>query len=198
MSTIRNKLIAVGFSAWALWVRIKRRFHALFRPRLGVVDHVTIPVRDLDVARRFYCDVLGAAHLMTIDAAALERFKRPPAEKEGDGVYHVSLLFGCETRLDLFLQNAGQPPLTQGHPHYAFRVPPRQIKKWKRRLEACGVPSEGPLQLGFPGQASLYFNDPFGNHLEIVCTGFGEPVPIRPPTMTGLAWRSPHFDGRSP
>jgi catechol 2,3-dioxygenase-like lactoylglutathione lyase family enzyme len=153
------------------------------------VDHVTIPVHDLDLARRFYCDVLGAAHMMTIDEAALRKFGRPPAANDGDGVYHHSVVFGGEARIDLFLQADGQPPATQGHPHYAFRVPPGDMLTWKARLEAKGVPTEGPLQLGFPGQASLYFNDPFGNHLEIVCLGYGAPIPIRPPAMTGLAYR---------
>jgi hypothetical protein len=60
--------------------------------------------------------------------------------------------------------------------------------KWKQRLESLGIPTEGPLQLGFPGQASLYFNDPCGNHLEIVCHGFGKKIPIRPPVLTGLVW----------
>jgi hypothetical protein len=60
--------------------------------------------------------------------------------------------------------------------------------KWKARLEASGVPTEGPLQLGPPGQASLYFNDPFGNHIVIVCLGYAAPIPIRPPTMTGLSY----------
>jgi hypothetical protein len=62
------------------------------------------------------------------------------------------------------------------------------MMKWKARLEAKGVPTEGPLQLGFPGQASLYFNDPFGNHIEIICLGFTAPIPIRPPEMTGLSY----------
>jgi catechol 2,3-dioxygenase-like lactoylglutathione lyase family enzyme len=95
---------------------------------------------------------------------------------------------GGSTRLDLFLQSAGQPAPTQGHPHLAFRVPPGDILDWKARLESRGIPTEGPLQLGFPGQASLYFNDPSGNHLEIVCLGFGEEIPIRPPAMARLVW----------
>lgn len=187
--SLRHRLIAAGFASLCLWLRAKRVLRSLGRPRLEVLDHVTIPVLDLEAARRFYCDVLGGIHLMTIDAEALRRFGRPEAPDDGDGVFHVAVLLGGVTRVDLFLQRAGQPGLVQGHPHLAFRVPPGDMRRWQERLEARGVPTEGPLQLGFPGQASLYFNDPSGNHLEIVCAGFGEPIPIRPPEMTRLAWK---------
>jgi catechol 2,3-dioxygenase-like lactoylglutathione lyase family enzyme len=185
---VRNRAIALGFALRSTGLRAWRRLRALGQPRLRGLDHVTIPVHDLDVARRFYCDVLGAAHLMTIDEAALKRLSRPPAANGGDGVYHVSVLLGAATRLDLFLQAQGQPALMQAHPHYAFRVAPGEMLRWKERLEANGVPTEGPLQLGPPGQASLYFNDPSGNHLEVTCFGFARPIPIRAPTMTALAW----------
>ncbi|MBV9946834.1 MAG: VOC family protein [Myxococcales bacterium] len=176
---------------WSRWLRVRRVLRLFGRPRLRALDHVTIPVHDLAAARAFYCDVLGAEYMMTIDAAALARFGRPPAPADGDGVFHVSVLLAGSTRLDLFQQRSGQPGVTQGHPHYAFRVPPRDILRWKALLEAHHVPTEGPLQLGPPGQASLYFNDPSGNHLEICCLGFSGAIPVRPPEMTGLTWRSP-------
>jgi catechol 2,3-dioxygenase-like lactoylglutathione lyase family enzyme len=188
LRALKNRLLGVAFDAWVRCLRGWRVLSSLGCPRLAHLDHVTIPVHDLDLARRFYCGILGAAHMMTIDEGALRRFGRPPAPNGGEGVYHHSVTFGGEARVDLFLQAAGQPPLTQGHPHFAFRVPPGDVLKWKARLEARGIPTEGPLQLGFPGQASLYFNDPFGNHLEIVCLGFGDPLPIRPPTMVGLSY----------
>jgi catechol 2,3-dioxygenase-like lactoylglutathione lyase family enzyme len=187
LELIRNRLIAFGFDLWTLWVRARRVLTALGRPRLAALDHVTIPVADLEQSRRFYCDVLGAAYLMTIDDEAMKKFGRPPAANRGEGAYHVSLFMGGVTRVDLFLQHAGQPAPAHGHPHFAFRVPPRDMLKWKKRLELHGVPTDGPLRLGFPGQASLYFNDPSGNHLEIVTTGFTKPIPIRPPEMARLA-----------
>jgi catechol 2,3-dioxygenase-like lactoylglutathione lyase family enzyme len=188
---LRNRLIASGFELWTLWVRAKRVILGLGRPRLALLDHVTLPVHDLDESRKFYCDVLGAAYLMTIDGAALEKFGRPPAPDAGEGAYHVSLFLGGVTRVDLFLQHAGQPELTRGHPHMAFRVPPGHMLKWKKRLEAHGVPTDGPIQLGFPGQASLYFNDPSGNHLEIVTVGYGKKIDVRPPELKTLRWNRP-------
>jgi catechol 2,3-dioxygenase-like lactoylglutathione lyase family enzyme len=188
LTILRNQMIKLGFWAARRATRVKRVLRNLSRPRIGALDHVTIAVRDLDVARRFYCDVLGAEHFMTVDDETFRRFGRPPAENGGEGSHHVSVYMGGSTRIDLFLQQTGQPALAQGHPHYAFEIPARHMLKWKQRLEAQGVPTEGPLQLGPPGQASLYFNDPFGNHLELACLGFSKPIPIRPPVMAAVAW----------
>jgi len=185
---LRNQLIRLGFAAFIWVTRSKRVLRHLFRPRLVALDHVTIPVRDLEAARRFYCEVLGAEHFMTIDDETFRRFGRPPAANNGEGSHHVSVYLGGVTRIDLFLQQSGQPAIAQGHPHYAFKVPARHLLQWKTRLEQRGVPSEGPLQLGPPGQASLYFNDPFGNHLELACLGFAHSIPVRPPVMTAVAW----------
>ncbi|HEY6922087.1 MAG TPA: VOC family protein, partial [Steroidobacteraceae bacterium] len=185
---VRNQLIKLGFAAAGRVTRLKRALRHFARPRIGALDHVTIAVRDLDVARRFYCEVLGAEHFMTVDDETFRRFGRPPAENAGEGLHHVSVYLGGTTRIDLFLQRTGQPAVAQGHPHYAFHVPARHLLSWKSRLEGHGVPTEGPLQLGPPGQASLFFNDPFGNHLELACLGFSRPIPIRPPVMTAVAW----------
>ena len=188
LTILRNQMIRFGFWAVGRAIRLKRVLRHLSQPRIGALEHVTIAVRDLAVARRFYCDVLGAEHFMTIDDETFRRFGRPPAENGGEGSHHVSVYMGGSTRIDLFLQQTGQPAAAQGHPHYAFEVSPRHLLKWKAKLEQQGVPTDGPLQLGPPGQASLYFNDPFGNHLELACLGFSKPIPIRPPVMTALAW----------
>jgi catechol 2,3-dioxygenase-like lactoylglutathione lyase family enzyme len=185
---LRNQMIKLGFGAAGRATRLKRVLRHLHRPRIGRLDHVTIAVRDLEVARRFYCEVLGAEHFMTVDDETFRRFGRPPAENGGEGSHHVSVYLGGSTRIDLFLQQTGQPAVAQGHPHYAFEVPARHLLKWKMQLEEHGVPTEGPLQLGPPGQASLYFNDPFGNHLELACLGFSKPIPIRPPVMASVVW----------
>jgi catechol 2,3-dioxygenase-like lactoylglutathione lyase family enzyme len=187
---LRNRLIAWAFKAHFLGIRLRRRLAGLGRPRLGALDHITIPVHDLEVARRFYCEVLGAAYLMRVDDETFRRFGRPPAANGGEGSHHISVCLGGRTRVDLFLQRSGQPARNAGHPHYAFEVPPRDLLKWQAALASKGIPTEGPLQLGPPGQASLYFNDPFGNHLELECLGFSRPIPVRPPDMARLAWKT--------
>lgn len=186
---LRNGFIGLGFGAWAWSVRARRRLERLGRPSLGSLEHITIPVKDLALARRFYCEILGGAYFMTVDDETFRRFGRPPAANDGEGAHHVSVYMGGATRLDLFLQRSGQPTALQGHPHFAFRVSPRGMLRWKRVLDKAGIPSDGPIQLGPPGQASLYFNDPFGNHLEITCFGFAQAIPVRPPLMDALEWR---------
>ncbi len=71
--------------------------------------------------------------------------------------------------------------------------PPSEMLRWKKRLNDAGIPTYGPTRLGPPGQASLYFNDPSGNHLELVTHGFVPVIPVGPPDMKALAyeWRRP-------
>ncbi|QXX74855.1 VOC family protein [Methylovirgula sp. HY1] len=189
----RNGVISFAFGATVCALRLRRVLSGLGKPRIRTVDHVTIPVHDLDAAQRFYCDLLGGALLARIDNDFFRRVGRPVYAENTQGVFHVSLLFGGATRIDLFQQNYGQAAAAQGHPHYAFRVRPRDLPKWKARLEVHGIPCDGPLQLGPPGQASLYFNDPFGNHLELECMGYAESIPARPPEMARIVWPSKAF-----
>ena len=49
--------------------------------------------------------------------------------------------------------------------------PPRQI--------ACSGP---------PGQASLYFNDPSGNHLEVTTMGYTGDIEVGAPRMSRLSY----------
>jgi catechol 2,3-dioxygenase-like lactoylglutathione lyase family enzyme len=171
---------------WAMntAARLRHRFGG--GPRLRGLDHVTMPCGDLEVAERFYVGVLGARVLMRVDAAFLRRFGR---ENEVDTrAYHTSVVFAGGPRIDLFVQPDGVPPLHVGHPHHAFGVPPREMLRWKRRLEDAGIPTFGPTRLGPPGQASLYFNDPFGNHLEVVTLGYLPEIPVGPPDMSALGY----------
>ena len=185
---IRSKMVALAFGLLARRTRARRRLALLFRPRVRAIDHVTLPVHDLALARKFYCDVLGAGHFMTVDDAMLARFGRPPAPNGGEMAHHVSVYLGGSTRVELFLQRGGQPPPRYGHPHMAFRVTPRTFKTWQAKLDEVGIPYEGPLRIGIPGQASLYFNDPSGNRLEILCLGYGTAVPERAPIPERLVW----------
>jgi len=194
LRALRNRLIGWGITIWMWSVRARRRLSLHGHPRLGPLEHITIPVKDLVLARKFYCDLLGATYLMTFDDEAFRRFGRPPAANHGEGAHHVSVYASGSTRIDLFLQSTGQPSAAAGHPHFAFKVSPWGMRKWQRLLEAKAIPFDGPIQLGPPGQASLYFNDPFGNHLEITCLGFGSVIPIRPPNWVRLT-RAPEVSG---
>jgi catechol 2,3-dioxygenase-like lactoylglutathione lyase family enzyme len=187
-TAVRNKLIGIVFKQMERRIRLGRRLLGLIRSQVGAIDHVTVPVRDLALAERFYCGILGANYFMRVDDETLRRYGRPPAARNGQGSHHISVFLGGKTRVDLFLQDSGQPPISVGHPHIAFKVPARQLLSWREKLEGHGVATEGPLQLGPPGQASLYFNDPFGNHLELTCMGYSKAIPIRPPVSERLVW----------
>jgi catechol 2,3-dioxygenase-like lactoylglutathione lyase family enzyme len=183
----RVKGSGLAMLAMNLWARAAHRVRV--GPRIRGLDHVTFPCRDLRIAEDFYVGVLRGRVLMRVDEAFLRKMARV-----GDadaGAIHTSIVFSGGPRVDLFLQPEGQPPRLAGHPHHAFAVSGRQMLRWKERLNDAGVPTFGPTRLGPPGQASLYFNDPFGNHLELVTHGFVPEIPIGPPDMASLdyEWR---------
>jgi catechol 2,3-dioxygenase-like lactoylglutathione lyase family enzyme len=95
-------------------------------------------------------------------------------------------------RLDLFDYPVGVPVAAK-HPHIGLAVAPEWFPGWRQRLLAHGVPLVGPRRLGPPGQASIYSNDPFGNHLEIHTDGVDtEDMPFGgPPETTVLTYRLP-------
>jgi catechol 2,3-dioxygenase-like lactoylglutathione lyase family enzyme len=182
----RAKGTTVAMAGMNVWARAMHRLRP--GPSLRGLDHVTFPCDDLRVAEDFYVGLLGGRVLMRVDEAFLRRVGRSDS---GPGAIHTSIVFSEGPRVDLFIQPDAHPPLRAGHPHHAFAVSPREMLQWKKRLNDAGVPTYGPTRLGPPGQASLYFNDPFGNHLEIVTHGYVPDIPIGPPDMTNLAyeWR---------
>lgn len=181
----RAKCMAIAMGLFNAWARLRHRLR--FGLRIEHLDHITIPCRDLAVAEAFYVGFLGGRVLLRVNEDFLRRVGR--AKDAATGAIHTSVVFDAGSRLDLFVQPDGVPPATAGHPHYAFHVSPRAMLKWKARLNARGVPTFGPTRLGPPSQASLYFNDPFGNHLELVTVGFVPDLPVGPPEMTSLAYQ---------
>lgn len=165
--------------------------HSPIAAMLVAVDHVTIPVGDLDGAERFYCDILGATLLERFDAATFLTY-RPGREAELDGPsspLHLSLRMGAGPRLDLFLQRGGQPATASANPHVAFEVDGARLDAARAHLEASGVAVEGPTRLGPPGQASIYFFDPFGNKLELMTNAYPRALGIGAPDWTALDQR---------
>jgi catechol 2,3-dioxygenase-like lactoylglutathione lyase family enzyme len=163
------------------------------RPTIECMSHLTLCVRDLQVAEDFYVGVLGATLVRRVDRAAFVR-DRPERAAELDAAnspLHLALRFGDEDRfeLQLFIQPWPAQPTEQGHPHLALHIRPHDVLAFKTVLEARGVPVDGPRRLGPPGHASLYFFDPFGNHLELESVGFDGPVAFGPPDHARLAYR---------
>jgi len=168
---------------------MSERSTGAFEGRVLGVDHLTLPVGDLEVAERFYVGVLGAEVVMKVDREFVRRVM--PASKEPERHLHTSVRLGKGPRLDLFPQEDGQPRADQAHPHLAFEVRPEDLVELTAALNARGIPTDGPRRLGPPGQASVYFNDPFGNHLELTCMEFAGEVKMGPPDVASYAyeWR---------
>lgn len=125
---------------------------------------------DLDSAESFYRDVFG-----------LEIVARQPGRhvffRCGEGMV---LLFNPDATADSATPTGGRPMLlhgARGPGHLAFRLPERDIERWKGHLAAAGVPIEAEVH--WPqGGYSLYLRDPAGNSIELATSalwGFAEP-----------------------
>jgi catechol 2,3-dioxygenase-like lactoylglutathione lyase family enzyme len=114
---------------------------------------------DLDLAERFYIDVLGLEKHACEDA-------RHVFFRCGDGMV---LIFNPEPTSTVRTTIAGAPvPLhgTRGAGHLAFAVREADIPAWRLHLERCGVAIESEVR--WPqGGTSLYVRDPAGNSVEL-------------------------------
>jgi catechol-2,3-dioxygenase len=113
------------------------------------ISELVLEVSDLDVARRFYRDVLGFEETLYGEGA--------------EGRYWY--LVGETARLGLWTEQVGLAGGRGGaHVHYAFNVPDAEIDSLKSSFQGNGAEVEGPIQLG-PGRA-IYVTDPDGNVVE--------------------------------
>ena len=124
----------------------------------GILE-TAVYCRDLDAARRFYCEVLG-----------LELF----AEQRGRHLFFrcgrgVLLVFNPDaTASEVTTVNGSAIPLhgATGPSHMAFAVREAELDGWRTRLASAGVAIESEVVWPRGGQ-SLYFRDPAGNSLEL-------------------------------
>jgi len=191
---LKRKAIGLGGRAYFGAARLLYRARWPWGGKLGHVDHVTVPTTDLAVAEAFYCGVLGARVVLRLDRAMLMRVGWSADAIERNHAVHLSLTLGGGPRLDLFEYPLGIPPEPAMHPHIALSVAPGRLCQWKKRLNDRGVIVAGPMRAGPPGQASLYFNDPFGNHLELATIGYiDEDLVVGMPDRSKLnyVWRRP-------
>lgn len=147
------------------------------------IDCITIPIKNLAVAEHFYVGVLGGKVMFRIDSYEV-------APKGHQLIPYFSVVIGNSPRLNLFLQVWGQSNACEVHPHIAFKVK-EDLMTWQALLNSKGIPTDGPKSVRLPRQASLYFNDPFGNHLELCTSNFPGAMQLSSPPREAL-WHIPN------
>lgn len=135
-------------------------------PMFSGFSHVSLRVRDMHEAVRFFTEVLGAAH-----------FRDLPDFQE---VKLAGMVFG-------FSDRPGHSTAPEHEfPHYAFFIEPDDFLPMKQRLESFGVPTH-QIWTRNHVESLMYFRDPSGNLFEIYCAkGLKgvESLPV-PPSMGG-------------
>ena len=118
------------------------------------LGEVALRVNDLPLMKRFYQDVLGLPVLGEFASAALL--------KVADG-------YGGHTQvLGLFDRSVRVGPAHTTVDHIAFTVARGDFDSEKRRLESLGLAVEVETHTWVQWR-SLYFHDPEGNQVELVC-----------------------------
>ena len=130
--------------------------------RIREIDHVVLRVKDIDVMRRFYCDVLGAEHVAW----------RPQ--------FRMSHLRVGGSMIDLVIADAGEG---RNMDHLCLRVEPFDQEAIVAHLKSHGV-ALGPIRPRFGAEGngvSIYLTDPEGNTVELKGPSDGSPLPPPPP-----------------
>jgi glyoxylase I family protein len=115
--------------------------------KLRGIDHVVLRVKDIDAMRRFYCDVLGAAHV---------------AYRE----FRMSHLRAGSAMIDLVQADPGQGCNMD---HLCLRVEPFDQEAIVAHLEEHHV-AVGKIATRFGAEGngvSIYLTDPEGNTVEL-------------------------------
>jgi glyoxylase I family protein len=133
------------------------------------IDHVVLRVADIDVMRRFYCDILGATHV---------------AYRAQFGMSHLRV---GESMIDLVEVNGplgksgGAAPGSEGRnmDHLCLRVEPFDQQSIVAHLERHGV-KIGDIRNRFGAEGngiSIYITDPEGNTVELKGPSDGKALP---------------------
>lgn len=133
--------------------------------RFGVqtLDHIAIPVRDLERNQNFYLNVLGLKYKTT--------------RKNPDGSPRQTYVLAGENIIGLHLPGISAGPSTSSAPRVGVSASAERFEQVQRNLTAANYPFRGPVEhvQDAPLARSIYFDDPDGNHLEI-CVRRREPL----------------------
>ena len=121
---------------------------------IKALGEVALRVNDLPRMQRFYQDVLGLPVLGEFPSAALLKI--------ADG-------YGGHTQvLGLFDRSVRVGPAHTTVDHIAFTIALGDFESEKRRLQSLGLEVEVETHAWVQWR-SLYFHDPEGNQIELVC-----------------------------
>src|SRR5918992_2722176 len=127
---------------------------AEIRHGVETIDHIAIPVRDLDANEAFYLNTLGLKYKTT---------RRNP-----DGSPRQTYVLAGENIIGLHLPGVNARASSSSAPRIGLSVSPGRFSEMQESLKAAGHPFRGPVEHGedIPFEQSIYFDDPDGNHLE--------------------------------
>jgi glyoxylase I family protein len=137
--------------------------------KLRGIDHVVLRVRDIDVMRRFYCDVLGAAHVAYRPEFGMSHLRA------GSAMIDLVEISGPLGRA------CGAAPDREGRnmDHLCLRVEPFDEKEILSYLRQQGV-VVGDVRNRFGAEGngvSIYVTDPEGNTVELKGPSDGKAAP---------------------
>jgi catechol 2,3-dioxygenase-like lactoylglutathione lyase family enzyme len=120
--------------------------------RLRGYNHMTLPVRDMYEAKRFFVAVLGGT----------VAFERPA---------HITVIVGG-AEIGLSSEAGGWTAPDAEYPHYTFLVRADDLAPLKQRLESYNIPTSD-IWTRNGVDAAMYLRDPSGNLWELYCdSGF--------------------------
>jgi len=117
------------------------------QPRFASINHISLPCRDLEEAKRFYTGVMGGDLVHDIKGFAEVKI--------------VDIIIGMSQ------QSGGWTGWEAEYPHYAFNIDGENYDLMKAWLDGNGVPNH-PWTRDYK-TALMYFRDPSGNLLELYC-----------------------------
>jgi catechol 2,3-dioxygenase-like lactoylglutathione lyase family enzyme len=130
---------------------------------IQTIDHIAIPVRDLDLNQDFYLNVLGLKYKTT---------RRNP-----DGSPRQTYVLAGDNIIGLHLPGVNAGASASSGPRIGVSVSQQRFAEVQQKFRTKNYPFIGPVE--HPGDvpfvASIYFDDPDGNHLEF-CTRRQEPL----------------------
>jgi glyoxylase I family protein len=136
------------------------------------IDHVVLRVRDMDAMRRFYCEVLGAAHVAWRPEFGMSHLKA------GASMIDLVAVGGPLGKA------GGAAPGKEGRnmDHLCLRIEPFDQPAIVDHLRRHGV-AVGEIRRRFGAEGngiSIYVTDPEGNMIELKGPSDGQPPPPSP------------------